>query len=145
MTTYSNNGRGPDPADPDELPLDIQTMYDVDDERAAWLEKWAPKCPIGNPQRLRMCVGYREREPGRLQLRVPLTRTEGVCEVIVEEHEETILVRVLVCYEEDPDDDLRPEYVDCPVHVYLDQPLNDRAVIDEDTREPLALFVPHWG
>jgi hypothetical protein len=144
MTTYSDNGRGADPSDAEELPLDLEIMYGVDEERAAWLEKWAPNCPIGNPQRVRTCVGYREREPGRLQLRVPLSRTEGVCEVIVEEHEEKVLVRVLVCYEEDDDGELRAEYVDCPVHVYLDQPLSGRSVIDEETKEELPPFVPHW-
>ncbi len=144
MTSYSNNEWSADPSGA-ELPVNLDTMYGDDLERAAWLEKWAPTCPIGNPQRVRTCVGYREREPGRLQLRVPLTRTEGVCEVIVEESDERILVRVLVCYEEDEDYDPRPEYVGCPVHVYLDQPLNDRAVIDQETEEALPPFVPHWG
>jgi hypothetical protein len=144
MTAYHNNGGGADSLGAEELAADLDIMYPVDEERAAWLEKWAPDCPIGNPQRVRTCVGYREREPGRLQLRVPLARTEGVCEVIVAEDEEKILVRVLVCYEEDEDDEPRPEYVNCPVHVYLDQPLNDRAVVDEETTEELPLFVPHW-
>jgi hypothetical protein len=144
MTTYSDNGRGADPSHAEELPLDLELMYGVDEARAAWLEKWAPTCPIGNPQRVRTCVGYREREPGRLQLRVPLTSSEGVCEVIVEEHEEKILVRVLVCFEEDEDFEPRPEYVNCPVHVYLDQPLSDRAVIDHESEAALPLFVPQW-
>jgi hypothetical protein len=115
-----------------------------DQERAEWLDKWAPKCPIGNPQYVRECLGYREREPGRLQLRVPLRSGEGVCEAIVDEHEDAVHVRVLVCFEEDGDDELHREYINCPVHVYLDGPLNGRAVIDVETDEALPLFVPSW-
>ena len=70
----------------------------ADDEHAAWLDKWAPKCPIGNPQRAFACLAYREREPGRLQLRVAvLPGTEGVCDVIVHEDEDTVYVRVILC------------------------------------------------
>jgi hypothetical protein len=153
MTRYSNNGRGADAPesgrrangpDPAGACFHPDSPYGVDEKPAGWLEKWAPDCPIGNPQRVRTCVGYREREPGRLQLRVPLAGTEGLCEVIVEEHEEKILVRVLVCHEEDEEREPGPEYVDCPVHVYLDEPLNGRVVIDEETGEALALFVPRW-
>jgi hypothetical protein len=115
-------------------------------ERAKWLEKWAPECPIGNPQRLRRCVGYREREPGRLQLRVPLGGAEGVCDVIVAEDEESVTVRVLICYEDDDGEDagVNAEYVSCPVHVYLAQPLEGRAVVDLDSGEALPLFIPSW-
>ncbi len=34
--------------------------------------------------------------------------------------------------------------MDCPVRVWLDQPLGDRAVIDLDTDEELPLFVPEY-
>lgn len=37
-----------------------------------------------------------------------------------------------------------PGYMDCPVRVWLDQPLGDRAVIDLDTDEELPLFVPEY-
>ena len=115
----------------------------TDDEHAERLEEWAPRCPIGNPQRVGSCLAYREREPGRLQLRVALRpRTEGICQAIVHEDQHRVLVRVLVCSEDcehEPDD---REYWDCPVHVYLEQPLNGRAVIDADSEEPLPLYVP---
>lgn len=111
----------------------------TDKERAAWLDQWAPACPIGNPQRACTCVGYRERDPGRLQLRVIVhPRTEGACKAIVEENDDEIRVRVLVCYQEVDED----EYMNCPIHVYLEKPLNARAVIDVDSGEVLPLFVP---
>jgi hypothetical protein len=115
----------------------------IDDERAEWREKWAPKCPIGNPQRVGRCLAYREREPGRLQLRVLLlSSTEGICEAIVDEDEDSVKVRVILCYEEGNDAD--PEYIDCPVHVYLEKPLNGRDVIDVDNERALPLYVPSW-
>jgi hypothetical protein len=117
----------------------------ADDEHAAWLDKWAPKCPIGNPQRVRECQAYREREPGRLQLRVAvLPATEGVCDVIVEEDEDTVRVRVLLCYEDHDDREEEREYWNCPVHAYLESPLNGRTVIDVQTDRALPLFVPSW-
>ena len=115
----------------------------ADDEHAAWLDKWAPKCPIGNPQRACACLAYREREPGRLQLRVAvLPGTEGVCDVIVHEDEDTVYVWVILCYEETDQDDEERECWDCPVHAYLDQPLNGRTVIDVQTDQALPLFLP---
>lgn len=121
-----------------------------EEERAAWRDQWSPKCPIGNRQRVCACVGYREREPGRLQLRMivhPLS--EGVCEAIVVENDHEILVRVLVCYEEadedNEDNEDNDDYMNCPVHVYLEKPLNGRPVIDVDSGEALPLFVPSFG
>ena len=53
---------------------------------------------MGSPQRPATLVGYREREPGRLQLRAVLRAgTEGICDAIVEEDDETVRVRVLLC------------------------------------------------
>ena len=118
----------------------------ADDQHAEWLEKWTPACPIGNPQRLCTLVGYREREPGRLQLRA-LVRpsTDGICEAIVEEDEHTVRVRVLVCYQERDQDEDIASFWNCPVHVYLEKPLNGRKVIDVDSEQALPLFVPSWG
>jgi hypothetical protein len=99
--------------------------------------------PDRQHSRPRVCLGFREREPGRLQLRVPLRIGEGVCEVVVEEDEHTVFVRVIVCYDENDLDDDR-EYVNCPTHVYLEQPLNGRTVTDVETEQPLPLFVPSW-
>ncbi|HEY5262106.1 MAG TPA: hypothetical protein VIJ33_08330 [Solirubrobacteraceae bacterium] len=71
--------------------------------------------------------------------------TERICEAIVDEQENAVYVRVLACYEEDNDVDRDGEYVNCPVHVYLEKPLNARTVIDVDTDKPLPLFTPSWG
>ena len=62
----------------------------------------------------------------------------------MDEHEETVHVRVLMCYPPDAWCEKDDDWLNCPVHVYLDGPLNDRAVIDIDTGEALPLFVPGW-
>jgi hypothetical protein len=88
---------------------------DDDDERARWLDRWSSPCPDGRPQRAAICLGHREREPGRLQLRVALCGGEGVCDVIVEEDEDAVRVRLLVCYDEDRfEEDEDREYMNCP-------------------------------
>jgi hypothetical protein len=111
----------------------------------AWLDRWAPKCPIRNVQRVGRLLGYREREPGRLQLRVAIRpRTDGVCEAIVEECEATVQVRVLLCFEDRDESWDDREYWDCPVHVYLEKPLADRTVIAVDGDEGLPLYAPRW-
>ena len=116
-----------------------------DEAHADWCETWAPRCPIGNPNRPATLTGYREREPGRLQLRVIVREgTEGVCDAIVEEAEETVRVRVLLCWEDSVAHWQDRYYTGCPVHVYLERPLGGRSVIDVDTDEPLPLFVPDW-
>lgn len=125
--------------------FDEHWSAELDDERIEWLEKWAPRCPDGGPSDPRKIIAYREREPGRLQLRVPLSRGEGVCQVVVEEDETTVRVRALVCYDDDEADQPGSyERVNCPVHVYLDRPLQDRHVIDVETGAALPLFVPSW-
>lgn len=85
------------------------------------VEGWEP-----HEQRWRECTGHMERELGRLQLRVALREGEGVCSVLFEENAASVKVLILVCGEADPD----TEYVDCPTHIYLDQPLGDRPVLD---------------
>lgn len=116
-------------------------------EHAAWCEKWAPRCPDGNPQRLAHPLGFRERNIGELELRVALCRLDnGVCEVIVDEQDDEVHVRVLVCCNDR--DEEHPsrvrEYTDCPVRVWLEKPLGQRAVIDVDRDEELPLFTPSW-
>ena len=70
--------------------------------------------------------------------------------MIVEERNDEVHVRVLVCYRDDADDDEdgfrgRPrEYTDCPVRTWLEQPLGQRAVIDVDSDEELPLYTPHY-
>lgn len=95
-------------------------------------EGWIP-----HEQRWRTCDGHMEREPGRLQLRVALRGHEGVCSVLFEEDATAVEVLILVCGEDDPKD----RWTDCPVHVYLDQPLGDRAVLDVvQARRPVPYF-----
>lgn len=36
-------------------------------------------------------------------------------------------------------------HTNCPVPVWLDQPLGDRKVIDYDSGDELALYVPRWA
>lgn len=89
----------------------------------------------------RACLRCREREPGRLQLRVILCPRESVYEVIVEESDTRIEVLVLIC----GDREIGGEPIDCPVHVYLESPLAGREVIDR-ARDgvPVDEFVPTW-
>ena len=89
----------------------------------------------------RACLRCREREPGRLQLRVVLRPGEWVDDVLVEEHDDRVAVLILV----GGDATDRSDEVDCPVHVYLSAPLAGRRVVDRSrggrTVEP---FVPNW-
>ena len=65
-------------------------------------------------------------------------------QVIVEERDEEIRVRVLVhsrmrtMYRRAA----AREYTDCPVRVWLEEPLGDRGVIDFDRDEELPLYRP---
>ena len=132
----------------DLLPWEHETadgMIEWDHEvHERWCAKWAPECPDGNPRRVGQIVGYRERNIEELELRVVLGGADlGTCQVVVDEHEREVYVRVLVC--QDPDDrterrDL--DYLHCPVRVWLERPLDDRAVIDIDTGKELPLFTP---
>jgi hypothetical protein len=70
----------------------------------------------------------------------------------VDERDDEVYVRVLVCYEDEEaedeeEDDVRPrhrEYMDCPVRVWLDRPLGKRALIDVDDDEELPLYLPEY-
>jgi hypothetical protein len=77
--------------------------------------------------RPRRCVGYMEREPGRLQLRFVLSADEHVDEILVAEDDESVVVYATVCTPTGGDSGERWEG---PWHVYLDRPLGDRVVID---------------
>ena len=113
-----------------------------------WLEKWAPTCR----RRVRRALGFRERSISELELRVPLGGDDrGVCRVILDERDDEIHIRVLVCCCDDGDDDDADggtrrcrEYTDCPVRVWLKQPLRERAVIDVDSDEELPLYIPEY-
>jgi hypothetical protein len=109
-----------------------------------WLEKWAPECR----RRVRRALGFRERNIGELELRVALGGDDrGVCRVILDERDDEVYVRVLVCgCDDDDDDETRRdrEYMDCPVRVWLKQPLGERAVIDVDSDNELPLYIPEY-
>jgi hypothetical protein len=112
-----------------------------------WCAKRVRRCPDGHPQRLRRALGFRERNVAELELRVPLGGDDrGVCEVILDERDDEVYVRVLVCYEEADDEahSRSRDYVDCPVRVWLERPLGERAVIDVDSDEELPLFIPAY-
>jgi hypothetical protein len=54
-------------------------------------------CPDANPQEVRRALGFRERNVGELELRVPFGGNDGgVCQV-VEERDVEVHVRLLVC------------------------------------------------
>lgn len=115
-----------------------------EDAHREWCEKWAPPCPDGNPRRLRRARGFRERNLGELELRVVLGGDGvGVCQVIVEEHDDEVYVRVLIHYDE-YGGPASLDYTDCPVRVWLDRPLGERAVIDVDSDEELPLYTPPY-
>ena len=106
-----------------------------------------PACPDGKPQQLRHPLGFRERNRGELELRVALGGHDGgVCQVVVDEHDDEVHVRVLVHRqtERERSQPTSREYCDCPVRVWLERPLGDRAVIDADTDDELLLYIPMY-
>jgi hypothetical protein len=103
--------------------------------------------PGREPAGVRNALGFWERNACELELRVPLGGDDGrVCDVVVDELEDEVHVRVIVCY--DPEHDEAParsrKYVDWPVRVWLERPLGDRAVIDVDRDEELPLYTPAY-
>lgn len=46
--------------------------------------------------------------------------------MLVEEDDESVAVLILICGDSEP----TGAYTDCPTHVYLDEPLGGRAVVD---------------
>lgn len=110
---------------------------------AEWRQKWMPPCPDGNPQRLCRALGFRERSVSELELRAARGGDDGgVCQVVVEERDEEVYVRVLVCRDPEGSAPGSRDYIDSPVRAWLDKPLGERAVIDVDSDEELPLFIP---
>jgi hypothetical protein len=66
--------------------------------------------------------------------------------VIVEERDEEVDVRVLVHRqdEDDPPAHRSRDYTECPVRVWLDEPLGERAVIAFARDEGLPLYRPRY-
>lgn len=110
---------------------------------AAWLQRWAPRCPVGSAQRPAHPSAPGSGTSGRVALG---DGDHGVGDVIVHEQDDEVYVHVVVDYGER--DDKYPsrarEYTDCPVGVWLEKPLGRRAVIDVDFDEELSLFAPSW-
>jgi hypothetical protein len=81
------------------------------------------------PRRLepRACIGYMEREPGRLQLRLVLGAGDHVDDIVVAEDERAVVAFATVCTSNAVPGG--PE-CDVPCHVYLERPLGKRTVID---------------
>jgi hypothetical protein len=75
----------------------------------------------------RASVAYREREPGRLQLRFVLDADEHMHEIVVEEDDDVVEVFATVC---GPVSGPSGEVIEGPWHVYLERPLTGRAVVD---------------
>ena len=85
-----------------------QPILEFDAEaHGEWCAQWTSPCPVGNPQRLRRALGFRERNVAELELRVPLSLSEpeGACQVIVNERDDQVYVRVVVRYEDEEDED----------------------------------------
>jgi hypothetical protein len=99
---------------------------------------WENMAPMldPTPRRLapRSCVAYCEREPGRLQLRLVLDADEHVDDIVVEENDDTIVVFASVC---SPTTGVCREQWEGPFHVYLEEPLGGRKVIDALTGRDL--------
>jgi hypothetical protein len=81
------------------------------------------------PRRLepRPCVGYMEREPGRLQLRLELRGDDHVDEIVVAEDWQAVVAFATVCTSTAGD---VGSVCEVPCHVYLERPLGGRTVID---------------
>lgn len=104
-----------------------------------------PCCPRGFEQRERACLGYYERETLRLQIRVLIRDNEGICAALVEENDESVAIRLIVCESDDPSDWLLYDgYADERHHVTIARPLGNRTVVDYVTGRPMSFYVPTW-
>jgi hypothetical protein len=75
----------------------------------------------------RSCVGHCEREPGRLQLRFVIDVDEHMHDIVVVEHDDSVVVCAAVC---SPTTGMCRDQIEAPFHVYLDEPLGERTVVD---------------
>ncbi|WP_028062167.1 hypothetical protein [Solirubrobacter soli] len=81
------------------------------------------------PRRLyaRPAVGHKEREEKRLQLRYVIWPDEHIGDIFVEEDEDSVVVLGMICVSAACEDG---EPTEVPTHVYLEEPLRSRLVID---------------
>jgi hypothetical protein len=92
--------------------------------------------PVPNQRHPRQCLAYRECGSARLELRVALRAGEEVCDVEVEEDDTQVGVFLFVCRSATGSGDPRRQPAtskklhDCSVDVQLDDPVEDRAVVD---------------
>ncbi len=131
----------------------LPRIYDRSRFDPEWYAKWAPPCPGARPQRMCEIVGFRLKGADYLQLRVILRDGDGgVCQMIVEEHDDVVFVHALACCDPEreaprkgrartPD---RHE-TDCPCNVWLEAPLGERVVVNYENDEPLPLYIPRRG
>jgi hypothetical protein len=82
-----------------------------------------------------------EREAGRLQVRIALKGDEHVDDILVAEDERAVVVYATVCTAVAGEEG---EWWEGPHHVYLDQPLGERDVIDGTTGESVP-YVNVWA
>ena len=75
----------------------------------------------------RSCLAHCEREPGRLQLRFLVDVDEHMHDIVVVEDDDTVVVSAAIC---SPTTGVWREQFEGPFHVYLDEPLGERRVID---------------
>jgi hypothetical protein len=103
-------------------------------------------CPDGDPQRECELIGFRLKAPDLLQLRLALRPDDnGICEVLLDEQPDCVRVRAFACI------NLRSRRrrfdggsteMDCPLRVWLSEPLADRPVLDQASGEELWLMLP---
>ena len=127
MTSIARHPIDPDPRRPGPGGGKMQCCQD-----GGWREDWTVGCPLGHPQRRLTLLGYRLKADACLQIRVVLGGADGgVCQMFIEQATECIYVTARACGDRDepracPDTD-----VGC--HVWLDEPLGSRGVVDIDS------------
>jgi hypothetical protein len=107
-----------------------------------------PPCPDGNDQRLVEILGFRLKVADYLQLRV-LTRDgdRGICHVTLEQDPGQVRVLAVACLHEADHESWRrtpSTRMDSPCNLWLDEPLDERTVVDIDSGLPLPLCIPGW-
>jgi hypothetical protein len=109
-------------------------------------QRWAPPCPAGHPQRPTPAIAHRDKLNGLIQLRALMQPADGICSVVIQESYDLVLVRVILCRPHDDwDDDDESELFNCPVRIWLDEPLDDRWVIDVEAGKRLPPYEPTWS